>query len=137
MQRLAAVSAADREYMLFCLEFCGAVLARKPSHLEALSLAAGYYTELGYFADGLRVDRLLFNLRPDDPLILYNLACSLSLNGSFDAAFSALEKAVANGYSDYCHMQQDRDLLRLHNDPRFESIIQTILDKAAGAFPLP
>ena len=118
--------------MLFCLEFCGAVLDRKPAHIEALSLAASYYTELGFFADGLKVDRLLFDLRPDDPLVLYNLACSLSLNGRVDDAFSILEKAVGSGYSDHRHLQQDRDLLRLHADPRFADIIRSIQNNASG-----
>lgn len=130
MERLSTVAAEDREYMMFCLEFCGAVLERRPSHIEALALAAGYYTELGFFADGLKVDRILLSLRPGDPLILYNLACSYSLNSLPDDALSALAEAVENGYTDHRHMEQDRDLAALREDPRFKSIIQSMLGKS-------
>ena len=129
-ERLSAVSAEDRDRMMFCLEFCGAVLERRPCHIEALALAAGCYTELGFFADGLKADRMLLSLRPGDPLVLYNLACSFSLNALPDEALAALAEAVENGYADFRHMEQDQDLAALHPDPRFKAMLHALLEKS-------
>ncbi|MCL2000739.1 MAG: hypothetical protein FWG74_04825, partial [Planctomycetes bacterium] len=84
----------EREYLWFCLEFCGRVLGIRPAHPEALKLAANHLTCLGYFADGLRLDQCLAALRPDDPYVIYNLSCSLALTGQPDAALRQLAKAV-------------------------------------------
>ncbi len=113
----------EREYLWFCLEFCGRVLERRPVHPEALELAANNYTALGYFADGLRLDERLAALRPDDPGVLYNLSCSLALTGRRDEALRQLAGAVEKGYRDHKHMASDQDLAPLRGDPRFHELI--------------
>lgn len=133
MARFSSLPRDEREYMMFCLEFCGAVLKENPSHLEALALAANYCTELGFFADGLKIDKLLASLKPDDPLVLYNLACSHSLNLNLDDAIGALRQAVANGYADSIHLASDRDLAAVRQDPRFRSVVEALKNKADGS----
>ena len=124
--RYQSVKREDREYLWFCIEFCGKILQERPVHLEALEMAANHYTELGYFADGLRLDERLAALKPDDPGILYNLACSLSLTGNIDGALHALKQAVNKGYRDAGHMASDRDLGPLRKDPRFGEILAMV-----------
>lgn len=120
----------DREYMDFCLGFCGSILQSRPNHLEALQMAATCLTELGFYADGLKADLRLAALNPDDPLVLYNLACSHSLNENLDQAHDALADAIAHGYSDHLHMQNDRDLVLLRSDPRFKKLLKMALKTA-------
>lgn len=129
-ERSSSLPDEEREYMMFCLEFCDRVLRDRPGHFDALSLAAGYFTELGYFADGLRVDKMLTAMRPEDPTVLYNLACSFSLNCLFDDAIAVLEKAVARGYADHRHMRTDRDLTALRRDPRFDKLADAAEERA-------
>lgn len=126
--RFASLSAENVQYMWFCLEFCDHILARKPIHPEALEMAANHMTELGYYTDGLVLDRRLATLRPDDPGVLYNLSCSLALAGMREEALSELENAVRNGYKDYRHMLSDRDLASLQGDPRFTEILRLASD---------
>lgn len=121
--RFASNSTEDVKYMWFSLEFCGQILERRPAHLEALELAANHLTELGYYNDGLVLDRRLATLRPNDPGVLYNLSCSLALTGAVDEALAELEKAVRKGYRDYRHIVSDRDLASLRGDPRFNNIL--------------
>ena len=121
--RYQSVNREEREYLWFCIEFCSKILETRPVHVEALEMAANHFTEMGYFADGLRLDERLAALKPDDPGVLYNLTCSLALTGETDAAFRTLERAVECGYDDTRHMTVDRDLAPLRDDPRFGEIL--------------
>lgn len=124
--RFESLEREEREYSLFCLEFCGSILTRRPSQTEALELAANHFTALGYYADGLLLDQRLAVLKPSDPGVLYNLGCSLALTGRRDEAFLALNQAVTNGYADHQHMSADADLQTLKNDTRFETLLERI-----------
>lgn len=121
--RARSLKREEREYIWFCLEFCEAILRRRSAHLESLELAANYYTQLGYYSDGLGIDRRLAELKPDDPGVLYNLACSYALTGRADEALETLEKAVDRGYRDFRHMSTDRDLAAIKGDPRFGKLL--------------
>lgn len=121
--RYQSVKRDEREYLWFSLEFCGKILQIRPTHIEALEMAANHFTELGYFADGLRLDERLASLKPDDPGVLYNLSCSLALTGDIDRALGELIKAVSKGYHDFHHMSVDRDLGPLREDPRFQDVL--------------
>ncbi|MCC8179737.1 MAG: hypothetical protein LIP23_02330 [Planctomycetes bacterium] len=121
--RFKALEQAEREYMLFALELCDTILSGRPEHVEALELAANHLTELGYYADGLELDRRLALLHPDNPAILYNLSCSLSLTGKVEEALATLGRAVDNGYDDFSHMAKDEDLAALRTEPRFIAIL--------------
>ncbi len=122
-KRYATLTRDERTYMWFCLEFCGQVLSRRPNHVEALEMAANHLTALGYYADGLKIDRRLSMLKPEDPGVWYNLACSLALVGSHEEALEQLTRAVDSGYNDFHHMSNDKDLLPLQGDPRFLEIL--------------
>lgn len=126
--RYRSVKRGEREYAHFCLEFCSAILDRRPNHAEALELAANRFTELGYYHDGLRLDQRLARLRPGDPGVLYNLACSLALLGRNDEALAALSRAIDGGYDNHRHMASDRDLENLHDDPRFAELVALARD---------
>ena len=73
--------------------------------------------------EGLAVDRRLAQIRPDDPVVFYNLACSYSLVGWIPSALRALERALALGYRDFKHIMHDRDLEALRSDRRFNSLL--------------
>ncbi len=124
--RFHSVKREDREYSLFCLEFCSDILCMRPVQLEALELAADHFTALGYYTDGLLLDQRLAMLKPRDPGILYNLGCSFALVGKADDAILTLMRAVRYGYRDRRHMAGDRDLLSLREDPRFKALLATM-----------
>src|SRR5437660_9757680 len=80
--------------------FMEGVVKRDPGYVEALQILGDDYTRRGKYIAGLRVDEQLAQLRPDDPLVQYNLACSYSLTGNFSQAIAALERALNLGYRD-------------------------------------
>ena len=89
---------------------------------EALELLGDAYDERGRFADSLHVDRQLRELNPADPLVRYNLACSLSRTGQFEQAATELEQALDLGYQDVQQLNADPDLEDLRHHPAYRRV---------------
>jgi tetratricopeptide (TPR) repeat protein len=62
-------------------------------------------------------------LRPGDPSILYNAACTYGLLGKKSEALETLKKVFACGYSNRNWAANDPDLVLLHGDPEFEKLV--------------
>ncbi len=104
------------------ITFMEGVVQRDPGYVEALQILGDDYTRRGRFDDGLKVDERLAQLRPDDSLVLYNLACSYSLTDQVDQALSALESALKMGYRDFKWLAEDPDLRNVRRHPLFQKI---------------
>src|SRR5688572_17808003 len=90
--------------------FLEGLVHRDPAYIDALQLLGDDYTKRGKYVAGLRIDQKLAVLRPRDPLVFYNLACSLCLSGQYDEAADALERAIDLGYRDFRWLAEDPDL---------------------------
>jgi hypothetical protein len=90
--------------------------------VDALQLLGDDYTKRGQFLAGLRVDQKLAHIRPRDPLVFYNLACSLCLTKSYAEAAGALEQAIDLGYRDFRWLAEDPDLHDLRKQPVYRRI---------------
>lgn len=110
----------------FTIWFLEGILERNPNYVDCLMYLGNAYTANGMYEKGLSVDQKLSRLRPNDPLVHYNLACSYALLKNIDAAFEALEKAIALGYKDFYHMERDKDLAYLREDVRYRRLIEKI-----------
>jgi tetratricopeptide (TPR) repeat protein len=106
--------------------FIEGVVQRDPHYVEALQVLGDDYTRRGRFERGLKIDEKLARLRPDDPTVHYNLACSYALTGQFDAAVSALREAMDQGYRDFKWMMKDPDLKKLRADQRFKEVRELV-----------
>jgi hypothetical protein len=104
------------------ISFIEGVVRRDPSYVDALQILGDDYTKRGRFVDGLTVDEQLARLRPSDPTVLYNLACSYSLTDRVPEAFEALHRALAAGYNDFKWMAQDPDLEALRKHPSYAEV---------------
>lgn len=118
--------AVERRGLEFLADFYAADLARKPDDVEVLGELGHVLTRLGRYEEGLGVDRELARREPEDPNVLYNLACSLALTGDMDESIRTLERAVLHGYDDPDHLAADDDLLSLRADPRFAEILRIL-----------
>ena len=101
-----------------------AVSASMPGDLEALRALADQYTEEGFYDEGLAVDLRLAHLLPEDPLVHYNLACSLAMAAEPEAAIVELRRAFERGYVDMEHLQIDPDLDNLRDLPAFQELLK-------------
>lgn len=103
----------------FQMVFYEAILKTNPDFADALMALGEIYTKKGLYEKGLRVDRRLSELRPQNPVVHYNLACSLSLLGDLTSSFEAIKRALKLGYDDFTYMDRDPDLENLRRDARF------------------
>lgn len=102
--------------------FLEGLVDRDPSFVDALQLLGDDYTRRGKFLAGLRIDQKLACLRPRDPLVFYNLACSLCLTKRFQEATDALEQSINLGYRDFRWLAEDPDLSELRKQPVYRRI---------------
>jgi len=102
--------------------FMKGVVQRDPKFVEALQILGDDYTRRGKFVEGLKVDEKLARLRPEDPTMLYNLACSYSLTKRYERAVGALNRAIEQGYRDFKWLVKDPDLRGLRQHPLFKKI---------------
>ena len=107
----------------FEMAFFESVLRRSPDYTEVVEILGGLYTKHGRIADGLRMDRKLVKLLPQNATAHYNLACSLALSKRKRDALRSLRQAVELGYRDFDWMQQDPDLDGLKEHPGFNVLL--------------
>lgn len=107
----------------FEIAFCERVLKRNPDYLDVLEMLAHYYTKAGRIVDGLKADRRIVELAPENPTAFYNLACSLSLSHQLDESVRCLREALVRGYQDFDWMMKDPDLRPLKSFPPFRRLI--------------
>lgn len=119
----------SQEDVEFEIAFYNGLIAKNPDFAEALVALGELYTCIGMYKEGLAVDEKLAQLRPDDPIVLYNLACSYSLMRDIDKAYRTVKKAINCGYTDFKHMQKDEDLANLRKDRRFQQYLLRIKEK--------
>lgn len=110
----------------FEIQFYEAVHRRCPSYVDIVGLLGGLYTKVGRISDGLKMDRKLVRLEPDNATAHYNLACSLALCKKRPDALRSLRKAVSLGYDDFDWMKQDPDLDSLKKDPEFVHLLSQL-----------
>ena len=110
----------------FEIGFFESVLRRDPRYAEVVEILGGLYTKTGRITDGLRMDRLLVRLQPDNATAYYNLACSLALSRRKPAALAALRQAIERGYVDFEWMAQDPDLESLKKHPQFIALLEQL-----------
>lgn len=110
----------------FEIEFFESVHRRCPDYLEVVGLLGGLYTRVGRITDGLKMDRKLVRLDPENPTAHYNLACSLALCERRADALKSLRRAIELGYDDHEWMAKDPDLEQLRELQPFRDLLAQI-----------
>jgi adenylate cyclase len=95
-----------------------------PSDARALYMAANGMAALGDGARAREWAQRARALRPEDGMVLYNVACVLALLGSRDDALECLERAVRCGLRQRGWYEHDSNLDSLRADPRFEALLR-------------
>ena len=113
----------SEELLDFEIAFYEKLLRAYPDFVDALFPLGHAYTRRRSHDKALSVDQRLTQLRPDDPLSWYNLACSYSLLDRIEDAIEALRRAITLGYADFSYLQQDPDLASLRRSPNFREFV--------------
>ncbi len=94
-------------------------LKKAPEDARVRGLLAGDYAMQGRFEGAKRELDMAMVLRPDDSMILYNVACTFCAMNNISDALIAIRKAWESGYRDAIWTRQDPDLQLLHGEPDF------------------
>src|SRR5262245_18446574 len=121
---LSSTRAADQNQLDFELPFFGGVIARNPNYVDVLRILGNLLQLKGRFQEGLQVEKRLVQLRPQDALAHYNLACSYALLKRPEQSLKTLRRAVELGYRDFRFMAEDHDLDAIRHDPRFRQLLR-------------
>ena len=101
-------------------------LELNPDDSRALYLGAGALAQLGERERALDWAKRAHAVDPEDPAVLYNVACVYSLADMPGEALACLDKAVQNGFGHREWLDNDTDLDRLRGDPRFKTLLQKL-----------
>lgn len=125
----------SQELLDFEIHFYEKLLAAYPDFVDVLGPLGQAYTRRGLVEKGLQVDLRMVQLRSNDTIAWYNLACSYSLLKRLDEALEALQRAVELGYSDLPHLQSDPDLLNLRQFPKYQKVLALVASRAMPKVP--
>jgi hypothetical protein len=103
-------------------------LGGKPGEAFEVSPWEYYFAAIPAFRDkdyaqGIEIVRQGLEHYPDNPSVLYTLACLESLNGDTDSALEHLGHCIAREPRIANWAREDSDLDPIRDDPRFESAI--------------
>ena len=128
------------ELLDFEISFYEKLLQRYPHFLDVLIPLGDAYTRRGLFEKGLQIDLHPTQLRGDEPIMWYNLACSYSLLNRIDASLGALRRALELGYNDVDYLLKDPDLTILRQSAEYRQFLTSfprLAAKAAAPAPRP
>jgi serine/threonine protein kinase/Flp pilus assembly protein TadD len=107
-----------------------------PHDARALYLGAGILVRLGEKEEGLEWGRRALELDPNDPRVLYNLAClycesllrqdPAAGDPILETAVDYFERAIAAGYASREWIDNDSDLDPVRDHPRFQAALATL-----------
>jgi adenylate cyclase len=112
--RLRGIKAAEAKLML------------NPDDTRALYMGANGLVALGEFEKGLEWANQALAIDPEEPMVLYNVACIQSMARRYEEALDSLENAVRSGLTQKGWLQHDSNLDPLRKSPRYKKLIQKL-----------
>jgi tetratricopeptide (TPR) repeat protein len=100
-------------------------LELNPDDARAANLAAGFLAQLGDPKASEYAERSLA-IDPDDPMLLYNVACTYAALKKYDDAINCLERAVDKGFGHKEWIDHDPDLNPLRDNLRFQALSEAM-----------
>jgi Flp pilus assembly protein TadD len=95
-------------------------LKEVPDDARARMQLAITFASLDRAEDAMREASFAMMLRPNEPTVLYNAACTFCMLNRKAEALDALKKAWDAGFKDAVWARRDPDLAILHGEPEFE-----------------
>jgi len=97
-----------------------------PDDARAYNLGATTLAKLGNIPRALEFGMKSLSIEPEDPLVLFNVACLHALIDKRQEALGYLERSVTNGFGHMESMISDPDLDSIRRTPWFQAIMQSM-----------
>jgi serine/threonine protein kinase/tetratricopeptide (TPR) repeat protein len=94
-----------------------------PEDVRAHILLASKYAEVGRRNEAAQQLEMAVAMRPNDPSVLYNAACTYGLLSLKTESLAVLKRAVEAGFTDMEWISRDTDLACLRDEPEFKRIL--------------
>ena len=94
-----------------------------PDDARALYLGAAAFVRLGESDRGLEWATRALAVEPEEPFVLYNVACVYALLGEVEKAIASLDEAITFGWGQKEWIEQDPDLKSVRNHPRYLAML--------------
>lgn len=101
-------------------------LKLNPDDARAVYMAANGLVALGEWERGREWAERALAMRPEEPMLLYNVGCIYSMLGRVNEAIDCLERAARNGLSQKGWFEHDSNLDPLRGDPRFQALMRQL-----------
>jgi tetratricopeptide (TPR) repeat protein len=101
-------------------------LKLQPDDVRALYMGANGLIALGDHDRALEWATLALGMEPDEPMVLYNVACIFSLAGKREEAINHLERSVHLGLRQVGWIQNDSNLDPIRAHPRFVALMREL-----------
>ncbi len=99
-------------------------LQLNPDDVRAVYMKSGSFISLGDRAQGIEWSDRALSMDPEEPSVLYNVACNYALLNETGKALDCLEKAFDKGFGHKEWMEHDPDFLSIKNHPRFKALMR-------------
>lgn len=126
-----ALAAVETTSLFREIELLETAVPTARENIDILVRLGELYSRAGRIREGLAVDLRLVTLAPRDPIVLYNLACSLSLWNKPSTALRMLELSLEYGYDDEDHLMRDPDLARVRELEHFDEFVSRLRVRAS------
>jgi adenylate cyclase len=108
------------------IQIVEARLKFNPDDSRALYMGANGLVGLGKREEGLEWANRALMIDPDEPMVLYNVACIQSLAGRVEEAIESLERAVRHGLTQRGWIEHDSNLDPLRSHPRYAALLKLL-----------
>jgi len=107
-----------------CLRKIENHLQLNPDDVRAVYMKSGSLSGLGENAQALEWSDRALSMDPEEPSVLYNVACNYALLNETDKALDCIEKAFDKGFGHIEWMEHDPDFASIKNHPRFKALMR-------------
>jgi TolB-like protein/Flp pilus assembly protein TadD len=99
-------------------------LQLNPDDVRAVYMKSGSFASLGDYAQALEWSDRALSMDPEEPSVLYNVACNYALINETEKSLDCIEKAFDKGFGHKEWMEHDPDFATLKNHPRFKALMR-------------
>ena len=115
-----------------CLRRIENHLQLNPDDVRAVYMKSGSLAGLGEPAQALEWSDRALSMDPEEPSVLYNVACNYSLLNETEKALDCIEKAFDKGFGHREWMEYDPDFTSIKNHPRFKALMRGLATARAA-----